>query len=126
VKKRKYTVIPMPEKYKTIKSLKGDCWHEIVERGDVGGATCKKCGNMRLFEETGRSWGWYCPDSPDHQCHYESEQEVWEKNGRIVRGKRFVWSINGEKIILEGYTDEDRKYESYDYCIFCGNPEERK
>ena len=126
MKKRKYKVVPMPEKYKTIRRLKGEHWHEIKENGEYGGAICINCKPFERFEKTGGHWSWYCPESPDHQCHYEAEQEVWEGHGEIKRGKYFVWSINGEKIILEGYTEEDRKYQSFDYCIFCGNPEERK
>lgn len=107
-----YRVIPMPEKEKTLKILRGKCWHEIVKRGEFGGAICKNC-------EDGRSWnlfkfGWYCPESPDHICHYYSD---------LDEDERYVDSINGERIVLEDY---DGKYETSDQCIFCGQPEERK
>ena len=112
----------MPEKEKTLRALKSICWHEIEERGDYGGANCINCSNPQswdLFE-----WTWYCPDSPDHQCHYFSEVDE--------NGKRFVMSINGEKILLLNYKTDKNGYvnggarESKDYCIFCGDPEERK
>jgi len=109
----KYIVIQMPEKERTLKALRGECWHEIVERGEFGGAICKNCEDGRswnLFE-----WPWYCPKSPDHVCHYFSRFDH--------KGERYVGSVNGEKIIFEDY---DGSYETSDQCIFCGQPEERK
>jgi hypothetical protein len=117
----KYKVIPMTEKEKTKKLLRGDCWHVIEERGPVGGARCVSCGD---WMRDGNTFGWYCPDSPDHQCHYFSQEDG--------KGNRFVESINGEKIILLKYKVDVKGYvnggsrESYDWCIFCGEPEERK
>ena len=106
----KYTVIPMPEKEKTLKALRGECWHEIIEHG-CGRAVCINCEDGRSWND----WNWYCPKSPDHICHYYSTVDH--------NGERYVGSINGEKIVLEDY---DGKYETSDQCIFCGQPEERK
>jgi len=42
-----------------------ETWQSDTEpRGEFGGAQCLIC-----FE----SFGWYCPDSPDHLCHYEDK-----------------------------------------------------
>ena len=38
--------------------------HERLGGGDFGGAHCLICLE---------SFGWYCPDSPDHLCHYEDK-----------------------------------------------------
>lgn len=115
----KYELIQLSDKEKTKRALKGICWHDIEERGDYGGARCIHCGNYEEFPDgKGRPWGWYCPDSPDHQCSYHAERDE--------NGKYFVWTINGEKVFLPKYTVEDAKHESDDWCIFCGQPEERK
>jgi hypothetical protein len=96
--------------------INGKCYHEIVEApGDYGGSICKVCG-YRRFEE------WYCPDSPDHICHYRSEFDLGKR-------LRYVISVNREKIYLtKKYTKDfgQDMRESDDWCIFCGNPEERK
>ena len=97
----------MSEKDKTLRALKGLCWHEVIEIKDYGGGKCIICKSHM---------SWYCPDSPDHQCHYFSEIDD--------EGRPFVESIHGEKILLIGY--DPQQNESDDWCIFCGNPEERK
>lgn len=56
--------------------------------------------------------GWRCHSSPDEICHYTTI------DGRNVR------LTNGDLYLLpETHEAED---ESYDYCIFCEHPEERK
>ena len=101
----------MPEKEKTLKFLRDECWHEVIERGDYGGAECINCNGAGSSLEL----GWFCPTGPDHICHYFSRVDE--------SGNRYIRSINREKIILE---DHDGNYESSDYCLFCGQPEERK
>ena len=98
------------------KLLEGRCFHEIKlqkpdEEGYYGGAECRFCGRI--------GWEhWYCPDSPDHVCHYFSVPE----NGRC-----YVKDINGEKIYLPAtHTVEDERWETEDQCLFCGQPNERK
>jgi len=110
----KYKIIPMSEKEKTLKSLRGECWHEIVKRGEFGGVRCINCDHWG--DKQGKSLGWFCPNSPDHICHYKSVYDY-------PSGLRYVISINGEKIILKNYSG---KHESLDWCIFCDEPEERK
>jgi len=77
------------------------CPHEIFQHGDsVYCNICKK------------DFGWWCPDSPDHTCHY--------------------FSMDGMVELLDGTTIErpkgaiDPQYETEDQCLFCGQPEERK
>ena len=65
-------------------------------------ATCRICGKYH---------GWRCLKSPDEVCHYFTTQ-----------GK--VKLINKQTVnVPEGH---DSEYESYDWCVFCGNPQERK
>jgi hypothetical protein len=108
----KYEVEKTSEKEKTIKRLK-DCWHEIItSRGSDKVARCEHC-DYGKFELK-----WYCPKSPDHICH-------WKSMFDYPSGLRYVFSINGEKIYLKDKSYKGN-YESPDYCIFCGEPEERK
>ena len=102
----------MSEKEKTLRELKGIHWHEIKERGDYGGAECINCAPTSSGAI--RSWGWYCPDSPDHQCYYYTEADE--------NGDRYITTINDEKVIVVSNPD----WETDDCCIFCGDPEERK
>lgn len=79
------------------------CKHEtIIKEGSYEGAVCDTCGS---------GFGWYCPESPDHTCHYNS--------------------VNGLVTLIDGRTvpipeEHDPDYESDDSCIFCGEPDERK
>ena len=77
------------------------CKHKIYD--DDGFAVCALCE---------RDWGWYCPESPDHLCHY------FAPNGKVVLANGEVEEVPVGK--------EDPKYWSYDYCLYCGQPEERK
>jgi len=85
--------------------LIGQCRHVFDDGKDEFGhdmAQCLVCGE---------SFGWYCPKSPDHVCHY------WSNDGWLVL-------IDGtEAMVPEGH---DSTCESSDSCIFCGQPEERK
>lgn len=104
----------MSDALKAERLLLGGCWHEILpqekdESGMCGIAKCAHCGGIGFV--------WYCPDSPDHLCHYHSSYADEEQ-------RRYVISINGERIWLpEGH---DPQYETSDDCIFCHLPEERK
>ena len=95
-------------------ALLGKCYHEIAKRGVYGGAVCVKCDNL-VGLDMAISFGWYCPESPDHTCHYFSKFDK--------AGNKYVNSINGEKIILKG---RNVVYETRDSCLFCGDPDERK
>jgi len=82
------------------KALREKCRHEIVQMHDS--AECSICK---------KSFGWYCPDSPDSVCHYYSEA------GRVEL-------IDSTHIPVPA--EHDANHESDDWCIFCGAPEERK
>lgn len=80
--------------------LKDTCKHHIINNGDD--AICKICED---------SFGWWCPESKDHCCHYFSENGIIRLNdGTYVKVPK----------------DHDEQYETYDDCIFCHAPEERK
>lgn len=79
--------------------LKNDCKHKIINKSER--AVCSIC------EE---SFGWYCYASKDHCCYYFSESGMIDLN-------------NGEKISVPPGHNEN--YETYDACIFCGEPQER-
>lgn len=81
-------------------ALKNECIHLIVKFHDS--AVCKIC-NI--------DFGWYCPDSPDNTCYYYTD------NGKIELR-------NGEKVDLP--VNHSIGNESDDWCIYCGNPNERK
>lgn len=93
---------------------------------------CTICDFGKNYEDL---TGWYCPDSPDHTCYYQSECdlkygffETWknltaeEKESRL--NQRYVTLLTGLKHMLP--SDHDWRHESDDWCIFCGAPEERK
>ena len=81
--------------------------YDSYEFDDWGGAYCENCG---------QDHGWYCPDSPDHTCHYYSQMDE--------NGERFVQLIDGSKHFLG--LEHLQRWETYDCCLFCGEPEERK
>ena len=97
--------------YKTIEQFKNDvvhqfhilkkkCNHNITKVHD--GAVCSICN---------QHFGWWCPDSPDHSCHYYSKDgKVELRNGSLVDVPK----------------NHDPYYETDDCCIFCENPDERK
>jgi hypothetical protein len=60
----------------------------------------------------GYATGWWCPDSPDNACHYFTMPD-----GGVL-------DINNNRIeVPEGH---DYSNEEYDWCIYCGQPDERK
>lgn len=63
-----------------------------------------------------KDFGWWCPDSPDHMCYYFNDGQI--------DGRYYVTLLNGEKYLLPENYDGDN--ESDDWCIFCGQPKERK
>lgn len=87
--------------------LQSGCDHKILirekdHRGWYGSGECAGC-----FAD----FGWYCPDSPDHACHY------YTTNGKVIL-------IDGTETAPPPGHNEDR--EDCDWCIFCGSPDERK
>lgn len=84
------------------------CDHTIV-KGKYGGAECTECG---------KDFGWWCPNSPDHVCHYPNE---------IIPTRGVIKLINGTYY----HTDITMYYRQLvevnnDNCIHCGQPAERK
>lgn len=69
----------------------------------------------------GRS-GWRCLNSPDGVCAYSSEEGTG-----IYEGRRVVFlQYEGDSFIHQLPSTYDASNESDDWCIFCGDPEERK
>lgn len=81
--------------------------HESDNYFGEGYAWCEVCGEH---------FGWYCPKSPDHGCHYFSDNGIVTLNDGTT---------------MQCPPDEDGEpysgdYETDDCCIFCGAPNERK
>ena len=83
-------------------------WGEEWPEGDCWCAVCDM------------HFGHYCPKSPDHACHYFSEDGYVKLN-------------TGETVPKPRDPEDDPKdyalsdsYETDDCCIFCGSPQERK
>ena len=93
-----------------LRSTKKKCTHylppltdkQLKDKWMSAGAVCEICS---------KCWSWRCKESPDSVCHYYTE------DGKIPL-------INGDSVDPE--PDHDPQYETDDYCLFCGNPEERK
>lgn len=77
----------------------------IIYQSEYEGAHCAVCGT---------DYGWFCPDSPDNTCHYFTDNSDGQS----------VTLINGDVYKLTKRSDP--RYESDDFCLFCGGPEERK
>jgi hypothetical protein len=96
-----------------------------------GGAECSVCEYGSDFCE---DLGWYCPDSPDHLCHYTSIMNVTGPIDKMTpedaaieaehRKYCFVELINKQKHFLP--LNHDWRGDSPDWCIFCHQPDERK
>ena len=77
--------------------------HIIIKHRIGAGAYCAICD---------KSFGWYCANSPDHICHYFS------KDGKIT----LIDGTNVQKPV----DSPDKGHQSEDWCLYCGEPEERK
>lgn len=89
--------------------------HDCVvpeKRDEFGFAECELCGEQL---------GWYCPDSPDHICHYYSEDKIFKDEVILLK----IRLINDE-IYLKTANEHYNMFESRDECLFCGEPDERK
>jgi hypothetical protein len=61
-----------------------------------------------------KDFGHYCDVSPDHACHYFTEDGMIKlNNGQIIDSKTLD-------------PDHDPDWETDDTCLFCSNPQERK
>lgn len=81
--------------------LQEECPHKVGP-GDktTAYAVCEGCN---------KNFGWHCPDSPDHVCHYEA--------------------YDGKVEMIDGtLVDQPADYsdDNYEDCIYCGQPDERK
>ena len=95
--------------YREAGDLRENCKHKVLVKqpdasGHYGSAECEGCDS---------DFGWYCPDSPDHRCHYWMDTE---------NGQNSVLLLDGTRHELPAETEEP----CYDWCLFCGHPEERK
>jgi len=85
----------------------------------------EKCPHAIAYEIEGSTWceicgvdfGWHCPVSPDHACHYYSE--------RSVPGMEPIVKLNNGGIAYLS-SDYEGDWETDDCCIFCHQPNERK
>lgn len=85
------------------------CKHiNIKQEGDS--QLCVACE-----EHTGN---WWCPKSPDHHCYYYSHHATYKEDRRVV------FLQDGREFGLS--KDHNKDNESEDWCIFCGQPDERK
>lgn len=89
------------------------CSHQTLQvpkKKDIeSGCASAKCAECSDY------LGWYCPDSKDNRCYYESEERD---------GKNVVELSTGEVVAMD--EDHDPEYETSDSCLFCGQPDERK
>jgi len=98
---------------RAFQELTSKCEHVNVKSGSS--VVCSVCGE--------HAYGWYCPKSPDKHCYYFTEiPEEDEEGTQEFEEFRFVRLRSGELFKLDAPTES----ESDDWCIFCGQPEERK
>lgn len=64
-----------------------------------------------------RDYGWRCKNSPDGICHYFTQPNGISVN--LING-------NIDNVQFKKSDNYDPEYESYDWCVYCGMPEERK
>ena len=76
----------------------------VLEPSRGGSMRCAICD---------KSHGWACPHSPDKVCHYFSF------DGKIEL-------VSGEYVDVPDDHDGMASDESEDWCIYCGDPDERK
>jgi transcription elongation factor Elf1 len=84
---------------------------ELKDKWFSASARCDVCG---------KSFGWRCNASPDETCHYYSQE---------IDGVRVIELIDGRLVPVSeipNLADHDPESETDDYCIFCGQPDERK
>ena len=108
-------------------SLLKSCKHSIAYTidnsygyGPEGHCWCEVCD---------KHFGHYCPESPDHGCHYYTEDDglhVKLYTGEIIRKPIDAhdpddWA--GRTITVN---EDCKRYETDDSCLFCHAPEERK
>ena len=100
----------IPRNPKITEELKTDIWAST-------GALCEACG---------KTFGWWCPKSPDHHCHYDGVRCT-------TCGHPVVNFKDAMKEHTRMYQHGNMLHATFvnikycaDSCIFCGMPEERK
>lgn len=93
-----------------IKVLRDSCDHKLNFN-----STCTLCSKD--------FYGWYCKHSPDNLCHYYAHSSKDDDKKYVyLYGNSSNKSFLSEEIMVNiekwGYSE--------DWCIFCGEPEERK
>lgn len=76
---------------------------ELNDKWMSVGARCECCDKL---------FGWRCKKSPDDVCHYHSFEG-------------YVTLIDGTKCV-SGLTLTEEENQSFDMCLYCGMPSERK
>lgn len=100
-----------------IGEIKRNCKHIIIE---VGAEPQYGWHGSALCEDCDVDFGWWCPNSPDHVCHYITH----EIEGYLLTA-RAVELVDGTEHIIHDYQG-DPEYENYDNCVFCHDPDERE
>lgn len=92
------------------RSLVNSCKH-VVTGIPTESYQSVKCGICN------EAFGWGCSDSPDLTCHYYS----------IGNAGKEVKLIDGTIVPLELDEDfeEGDQWETYDHCLYCGQPNDR-
>lgn len=80
-----------------------ECKHIVIQKNES--AVCDICEDH---------FGWHCPESPDHTCHYYTNRDT----GKIEL-------LDGTVVDVPN-PDHDPHYETDDFCLFCHAPEERR
>ena len=95
-----------------------DGYGEYDPKGDGGSAVCAVCG---------AGFGWWCPDSPDHACHYftigSPERTEFDDDDEVPERLGLVRLLTGALVVPP---EHDADYETDDGCLWCGQPDERK
>jgi hypothetical protein len=90
---------------------------ECENMGKGMSAQCQDCGS---------TYGWRCEGSPDSECHYYSRPGLPPMGDEDPHDEQvFYVTLRGGKMhpLPEAYNPMN---ESYDWCIFCGEPEDRQ
>ena len=94
-----------------IRKIRTSCRHTFME-------LTKKELDDEWMSETAEcttckcSFGWRCKVSPDGVCHYFTRDD-----GKVLM-------IDGR--LIDPVEKIEKQSETYDMCLFCGHPEERK
>ncbi len=97
--------------------IERNCKHNIEQ---VGANPKFNCEGFAECQDCNSHFGWWCPNSPDHICHYFTH----EVEAFLIKA-RAVELVDGAEHIIHDYQG-DPEYETDDVCVFCHEHEERK